>query len=62
MRVFQSTYKDRSGQRRKTETWYAEVRDRHGKPRRIPGFIDKRATQELGRKVETLVSLRAAGE
>lgn len=62
MRVFQSTYKDRNGGRRKTEVWYAEVRDRHGKPRRIPGFTDKRATQELDRKLERLVSLRLAGE
>lgn len=62
MRVFQSSYRDRTGARKKTQTWYAEIRDTRGDVRRLPGFRDKRATQELGRKLERLVSLRLAGE
>ncbi len=62
MRVFQSSYRDRQGNRRLTKTWYAEIRDLSGTVRRLSGFRDKRATEELGRKLDRLVSLRLAGE
>ena len=62
MRVFQSSYRDRAGNRRKTRTWYVEIRDVRGDVRRITGFRDKRATLEMGRKLARLVPLRISGE
>ena len=62
MRVFQSTYRDRkTGETRKTARWYAEVRI-EGRPRRVPGFTDRRATEALGRSIEALARCKAAGE
>jgi hypothetical protein len=36
MRVFQTTYIDRDGERRTAEKWYVEYRNRDGKACRIP--------------------------
>ncbi len=62
MRLFQSTYKDRSRITQTTKRWYTELKDHRDTVRRIPAFDDKRASEELGRKLERLVSLRIAGE
>jgi len=62
MRVFQSTYKNREGQTTNTRTWYVELRDQTERPRKVRAFADKRASEELGRKLERLVSLRVSGE
>ncbi len=62
MRVFRTSYRDKNGKRRTAKRWYVEIRDTHGAIRRLAGLTDKRATEELGRKVERLVSLRIAGE
>jgi len=62
MRVFQSTYRDRkTSETRKTARWYAEVR-LEGRPRRVPGFTDRKATEALGRSIEALTRCKAAGE
>lgn len=61
-RVFQTTYKDRNGERRTAARWYCEIRDAQGVVRRLPAFTDKRASEELGRKLDRLVSLRISGE
>jgi len=62
MRVFQTTYRDRSGKQRLAARWYVEFRGPNERKRRLPGFTDKRATEEMGRKLEQLVARQAAGE
>lgn len=60
MRVFRATYKDKNGKKRRSGAWYVEIRI-DGQKRRFPGFTDKRATEELGRRVERLAAIRASG-
>ena len=60
MRVFKPTYKDRDGRKQETDKWYVEFRNHDGKVRRLPGFTDRKQTEELGRKIEKLVAARAA--
>jgi hypothetical protein len=43
------------------ETFTVEAKVDDAFPR-LPGFRDKRASEELGRKVERLANLRPAGE
>jgi len=45
-----------------SKTWRVEFRDANGRPRRLGGFRDKKATEELGRRVDRLVAARAAGQ
>ncbi|MBN1346696.1 MAG: hypothetical protein JXQ73_28655 [Phycisphaerae bacterium] len=45
-----------------SKTWRAEVRDENGRPIRVGGFKDKKATEEIGRRVERLVTIRAASQ
>lgn len=62
MRVFQSTYRDRtSGEKRATARWYIELR-LDGHPRRLPGFTDRKSTGALGRTIEALARCKAGGE
>ena len=61
-RVFRSSYTDRKGRKRTAPSWYVELRDHRDVVRRFAAFTDKRASQELGRKLEDLVALRVAGE
>jgi integrase len=59
MAVFRCRYTDkRTGKTRKSGNWYFDVKDHSGRVRRIPGFVDKGATEEMRRHVERLVSLR----
>lgn len=62
MRVFQSSYNDRSGKLRKTKTWYIEFRDHLQTMRRIPGMNDRKQAEALGHRIESLVSLKVAGQ
>ncbi|MFH1421631.1 MAG: tyrosine-type recombinase/integrase, partial [Planctomycetota bacterium] len=62
MRLFKAGYKDRKGVNRKSAKWYVEFRDHLMTVRRIPAFTDKKASEELGRKLEKLVASRLAGE
>ncbi len=63
MRVFQSTYRDRkTGETRKTKTWYVEFRDHNRDVRRVPGLTDRRQTESLGRRIEQLLAMKLAGE
>ena len=62
MRVFRATYKDRQGRQRESKSWYVEFRDHLEAVRRLPGFTDRKQTEELGRKVERLVCCRANHE
>ena len=61
MRVYRPDYTDRNGKKRQYGRWYGEFRDHNGRIRRLRGFTDRGATVELGRHVERLVSLCAAG-
>ena len=60
MRVFRATYKSRRGIRRESNRWYVEIRDAEGRPRRLPAYEDKPASEEYGRKVQRLANLAAA--
>ncbi len=60
MRVFRHAYTTESGKSKDTVNWYVELRDGKKRVRRIPGFVDYNATEELGRKLERLVALKSA--
>jgi hypothetical protein len=62
MRVFRATYTDRKGRQRESSKWYVEFPDHRDQPRRIAGFTDRKATEELGRKIEKLVGYRVNRE
>ena len=59
--VYRRKYKDRDGQSTLCEKHTVECKV-GGAFRRLPGFKDKKASEELGRKVERLANLREAGE
>lgn len=58
MRVFRQKYTDRAGKTRESSKWYVEFKDADDRERRLPGFTDKAATVELGKRVERLVGFR----
>lgn len=60
MRLFKSTYHDREGNKRETSKWYVEFRDQHEVTRRVSAFTNKRASEELGKSIEQLVSYHLA--
>jgi integrase len=60
MRVYKTTYRDRAGRTRETSKWYVEFSDHQETTRRLPGFTDKAATMELGRKLVKLAAVRGA--
>jgi integrase len=62
MRTFKQKYKDRSGTERESRKWYVGFRWPDSQQRHVAAFSDKRATEELGRRIETLLELRAAGD
>ena len=41
--------------------WYVEFRDHLEIIRRVPGYKDKRATQQFGRRLEQLTACRSTG-
>jgi integrase len=61
MRVYKATYKDRSGQQRKSAKWYLDFADHNRLRHKIPAFADKRLSEAFGRNIETLVNCRIAG-
>ena len=62
MRVLRQMYKDRHGKTRESTKWYIEFRDHLEIVHRVPGFTDKKITEELGRGLERLVSFRVLGD
>ncbi len=52
MRVFRTTYRDASGNKRKAAKWYVEFRDHAETIHRLPAFASKPASEELGRNLE----------
>src|SRR5262245_30654299 len=62
MRVFRATYKDRKGRTQEAESWYVEFKDHLDRVRRVPGFVSKAASQELGKNLVRLVQyFKASG-
>ncbi len=61
MRVFKRRY-TKDGETRRTRKYYVEFADHRRKRHRLPGYRDRAATEALGRRVERLAALRAAGE
>eukprot|EP00913_Durusdinium_trenchii_P010915 g10244.t1 len=62
VRVFKQKYRDRKGILRESSKWYVEFVDHNETTRRLPGFTDKKATAELGRKLEALAAVRMNGD
>ena len=58
MRVFKQKYTDRKDQTRESSKWYVEFKDHNEIRRRLPGFTDRGATKEIGRRIEKLVALQ----
>jgi len=62
MKLTRAHYRDRrTGERRELTKWYVRLVI-GGREDRIPAFTDRRASLELGHKLERLAGLRAAGE
>ena len=62
MRICKVYFRDRDGRKRQSQRWYVEFTDHRDAVRRFPAFVDKRASAEFGRRLETLVSLRVSGD
>jgi integrase len=61
MRVFRQQYKDRNGKTQPSAKWYVELRNHRRIVCRFPGFTDKGATAEMGRRLRKLIEWRIAG-
>lgn len=62
MRIFRTSWNDKNGEKREVKKWWIELRDHKSTLRRFPGFTDRKASEDLGRQIERLVSSKAAGE
>ena len=65
MRIYKRIYRDRAGVNQQTSRWYFDLRDpgdRGARPRPIPLFKDKGASDELAKKLLKLADFRSAGE
>lgn len=65
-RIFRQQYtalNKRTGKRetRESKKWYVEYTDEHGEPKRVPGFKDRRATEQLLADLEKTRDRVAAG-
>ena len=56
MRIFKTTYRDAKGTTQQASKWYIEFRDHNETVRRIPAFVSKAASGELGRNIERLAA------
>ena len=55
-------YKDKqTGERREVTAWTVRFRDHQGVTRELPAFVSKRASEELGKRLDRLAELCAAG-
>ena len=61
MRLFRAQYTARDGSTRTAAKWYVELADHLQIVRRFAAFEDKRQSEALGRRIETLVACRIAG-
>ena len=64
-RIFKQQYtvKEQDGGKRtqKSRKWYVEFRDGQGIRRRVPGYTDKQATQQLASELERKAAREQAG-
>ena len=61
MRIYKATYKDRSGNQRKSAKWYLDFSDHNQLRHKIPAFADKRTSEAFGRNIEALINCRLSG-
>ena len=61
MRIFKQAYRCKGEETRTTKNWYVEIRDHMGRAQRISGFVDKAATEELGRQLQKMAEQRCVG-
>lgn len=59
MRIFRQCYTDRQGRSRESSKWYVEFVDHREIRHRLPGFTDRKATEELGRKIHRIIEARS---
>ncbi|MFW5690761.1 MAG: tyrosine-type recombinase/integrase [Planctomycetota bacterium] len=63
MNVRKRTFRCKAtGEKRECTRWTVTVRDHLGRRMSVPGFTSRRASEELGRKLERLVAAKVAGE
>jgi len=55
MRLFKAAYRDRHGNKCKSQKWYIDFSDNQQIRRRIPAFTNRDQSEALGKKVEKLV-------
>jgi integrase len=58
MPVFRQQYKDKAGATHESSNWYIQFRDQSQRVRRLAGFTDRGATEELLRKIKRLAALK----
>ena len=63
-RIYKPTYKDRKGRTQEAAKYAVDFKadENRPRPRRLAAFKDRKASVELGRKLERLVEMRAAGQ
>ncbi|MFA5252202.1 MAG: hypothetical protein WC454_06425, partial [Phycisphaerae bacterium] len=62
MRIYKTSYKDKGGESHEVAKWWLELRDHKNIVRRFPGFIDKDATESLGKQIKRLIECRGSNE
>ena len=62
MYVFKNRFTNRRGEQQETGKWYVGFADAAGRQCRVPGFVDKKASEGFGRRIEQIIALKAAGE
>jgi integrase len=60
--LYQPTWRAKDGALRRSRRWWLDFADAAKRRWRLPGLIDKRATEALARRVADLVGLRMAGD
>jgi integrase len=61
VRMFRMPIRRKDGHYVPSKDWYLEWRDAHGYVRRMAALADKRASTEIGRRIEQLVNCQIAG-
>ena len=60
--VYRTTYKTADGKKKKSSKLTVKFRDHTGAFRKVPGFTDKKLSEELGRKLERLAQFVAMNQ
>ncbi len=60
--VFRRRYTAKTGKEKLAKNWYVEFNDHNHTRRQLPGFPEKKLTEELGRKLERLARTRRLNE